>query len=165
MDQVKTGKFIAQLRKEKEMTQEELGEKLGVTNKTVSRWETGVYMPTIDILQSLSREFDISINELLAGERIESDDFKKKADENVIAIAKQSAFTYEERKKYFTDKWKKEHIPFTVFTFAVPLIIVFVSIYCNYDWIVALAPIIAVIFRSNWDEHLSKYVNEHLYED
>ena len=48
MDQMKTGKFIAALRKEKGMTQEKLGEKLGVTNKTVSRWENGNYMPDIE---------------------------------------------------------------------------------------------------------------------
>ena len=50
MDLMKTGKFIADLRKEKGLTQEQLGEKIGVTNKTVSRWETGVYLPPVDVM-------------------------------------------------------------------------------------------------------------------
>ena len=53
MDQIKVGKFIAMLRKEQGLTQEALGQKLGVTNKTVSRWETGNYMPDIELLVPL----------------------------------------------------------------------------------------------------------------
>ena len=67
MDQVKIGKFIAQLRKETGWTQETLGEKVGVTNKTISRWETGNYMPDISLLKPLSTELDISLNDLLSG--------------------------------------------------------------------------------------------------
>ena len=63
MDQIKIGKFIAALRKEKGLTQEKLGEKLGVTNKTVSRWENGNYMPDVEMLSLLSEEFGVSINE------------------------------------------------------------------------------------------------------
>ena len=65
MDQIKIGKFIAALRKEKCLTQEQLGEKLGVTNKTISRWENGNYMPDVEMLSLLSKEFGVSINELI----------------------------------------------------------------------------------------------------
>lgn len=85
MNQEKIGKFIAELRKEKEITQAELGEKLGVTNKTISRWENGNYMPDISLMQSLCEELGISINELLSGERISDEDFRKKADSNIIS--------------------------------------------------------------------------------
>lgn len=78
MDKVKIGKFIASLRRQAELTQEELGEKIGVTNKTISRWENGNYMPDIEMLQLLSKEFDVSINELLSGEKIADEDFRKK---------------------------------------------------------------------------------------
>ena len=57
MDQIKIGKFIAALRKDKGLTQEQLGEKLGVTNKTISRWENGNYMPDVEMLSLLSKEF------------------------------------------------------------------------------------------------------------
>ena len=59
MDQVKIGKFIAKLRNENNLTQEALGEKLGVTNKTISRWENGHYLPDIEMLQLLSKEFNV----------------------------------------------------------------------------------------------------------
>ena len=70
MDQIKTGKFIAALRKEKHLTQDELGRRLGVSNKTVSRWENGNYMPDIETLRLLGKEFSVSIEELLDGERL-----------------------------------------------------------------------------------------------
>ena len=66
----KIGKLIAACRKEKGMTQAQLAEKLGVTNKTVSRWENGNYMPDLTILEPLSHELGISLEELLSGERI-----------------------------------------------------------------------------------------------
>ena len=64
---MKIGKFIATLRKYKGLTQEQLGEKLGVTNKTISRWENGNYMPDVEMLSLLSKEFGVSINELISG--------------------------------------------------------------------------------------------------
>ena len=64
MDTVKIGKFLKELRKEKGYTQETLGEKVGVTNKTVSRWETGTYMPPVECLVLLSDIYDVSINEI-----------------------------------------------------------------------------------------------------
>lgn len=85
MNQEKIGKFVAELRKEREMTQAELGERLGVTNKTISRWENGNYMPDISLIQSLCKELEISINEFLSGERISDEDFRKKADANIIS--------------------------------------------------------------------------------
>ena len=84
MDQEKTGKFIARMRREKEMTQAQLGERLGVTNKTVSRWETGKYMPDISTLSDLSRELGITVNELLSGELLTDKEFRKAADANLL---------------------------------------------------------------------------------
>ena len=103
MDQEKIGRFICTIRKQQGMTQEQLGECLGVTNKTVSRWETGKYMPDIDKLQELSAILGISINELLAGEQIEdAADFVKKADENIVAVlAHDSTFGLQDRIAYF----------------------------------------------------------------
>lgn len=63
--------------REKGLTQQALGDRLGVTNKTISRWETGCYLPDVEMLSLLSREFGVSINELVAGERLVAEDFKK----------------------------------------------------------------------------------------
>ena len=65
MDQKKIGKFISEKRKELKLTQAQLAEKLGVTDKTVSRWENGNYMPDLSLLQQLSKELNVSINKNL----------------------------------------------------------------------------------------------------
>ena len=66
------------------MTQAQLGERLGVTNKTVSRWETGKYMPDISMLSDLSRELGITVNELLSGELLTDKEFREAADANLL---------------------------------------------------------------------------------
>ena len=87
MDTLKIGKFIAKMRKEKNMTQEDLAKILGVTNKTISRWENGNYMPDLSLLKPLSEVLDISLNELLSGEK---DINIQKADENISNITNYS---------------------------------------------------------------------------
>lgn len=110
MDQIKIGKFIAELRKSNNWTQQQLGDKIGVTNKTISRWENGNYMPDIEMLQILSQLFNVSINELLAGQKLDDKEFRKSADENILAVSKQSVFSFEEKKQFWINKWRKEHI-------------------------------------------------------
>ena len=110
MNQIKMGKLIAALRKEKGLTQEKLGEKLGVTNKTVSRWENGNYMPDVEMLSLLSEEFGVSINELISGERLAAEDFKKAADSNLVTALSSSTFTLKEKIAFFKKKWLHEHI-------------------------------------------------------
>lgn len=100
MDNKKIGAFIAKNRKLKGLTQEQLGEKLGVTNKTVSRWENGHYMPDLSLLEPLSRELGISLNELLAGEAIEKEQTIAYSEENLIRAIDYGAEEIEnERKK------------------------------------------------------------------
>ena len=69
MDQIKIGAFLKALRKEKNLTQEQLAEQLGVSNRTVSRWETGSNMPDISLLTEIAEFYDVSIPELIYGER------------------------------------------------------------------------------------------------
>lgn len=88
MDQKKVGEFLSQLRKEKGLSQKGLAEKIGVTDKTVSRWETGSYMPDIDTLAALSEFYNVLINELISGERLETQAVIKHSEENVKDIAK-----------------------------------------------------------------------------
>jgi transcriptional regulator with XRE-family HTH domain len=69
MDQIKVGAFLKDLRKEKGITQEQLAEKLGVSGRTISRWETGKNMPDISLLVEIAEFFDVSIPEIIKGER------------------------------------------------------------------------------------------------
>ena len=109
MDTVKTGRFIADLRREAGLTQQELGERLGVTNKTVSRWETGTYMPPIESLEALSKTLGVSINEIIAGERLSPEEYISKAEENIVNAWQDSSFTLKERQEYFKKRWLKNH--------------------------------------------------------
>ena len=98
MEQEKIGKFIAELRKEKNITQEQLAEKLDVTSKSISRWENGRTMPDYTLLKDLCNELDININELLSGEKIKENDYVNKSEENLIKLRKQ----IDKRKKFLT---------------------------------------------------------------
>ena len=96
MNQKKIGKFIQERRKIKELTQVELAEKLGVSNRTISSWENGNSMPDYSIFQDLCNELDISINELFSGEKISKEDYKTKAEENMSKLINDN---YSEKKK------------------------------------------------------------------
>lgn len=109
MDQEKIGKFIVELRKEKELTQKELADKLGVTDRAVSNWETGRRLPDYSLLPDLCKTLSISINEFFVGERINDENYKKIADENLFKALSESSFTLKERIIFFKKKWKKEH--------------------------------------------------------
>ena len=89
MDQEKIGSFLAENRKAKGLTQIEFAEKLGVTNKSVSRWETGKNMPDVSLFLSICDVLDISVNELLIGEHITTQE-SKKADEILVETIKAS---------------------------------------------------------------------------
>ena len=80
MNQEKIGKFIAELRKEKNMTQEQLAEKMGVTNKSISRWENGKTMPDLSIITILAKELNVEVSELLNGRRMTKEELEKLRD-------------------------------------------------------------------------------------
>ena len=102
MDTVKIGKFLKELRKEKGYTQEILGEKIGVTNKTVSRWETGTYMPPVECLVLLSDMYDVGINEIVAGQRLNEAEFNDAAEENLSEALQLSENAYKQKEKRLT---------------------------------------------------------------
>lgn len=86
MNQTEIGKFIAKCRKEKKLTQAQLAERLNITDRAVSKWETGKSMPDSSIMLELCETLGITVNELLSGEEIDMENYEKKADENLIAL-------------------------------------------------------------------------------
>lgn len=86
MDQKKIGAFMKELRREKGITQENLAETLGVTGRTVSRWETGSNMPDLDLLIRIADYYDVEIREILDGER-KSEKMNKELEETVLKVA------------------------------------------------------------------------------
>ena len=85
MNQEKIGKFILECRKAKNLTQSELAEKLGVSDKSVSNWENGRNMPDLSLFKPLCEILDISINDLVSGEKVTKDKYQEKLEENIIS--------------------------------------------------------------------------------
>lgn len=96
MNQILIGNFIQQRRKELGMTQKELGERLDVSDKAVSKWETGRSMPDSSVLLDLCSILEINVNELLSGERIKEENLKERIEENMLSLIKEGS---EERQK------------------------------------------------------------------
>ena len=86
MDQEKIGKFIADRRKKKKLTQEELASILNVNSRSISRWENGKCMPDISLYNSICEVLEISVNELLSGEKIDNEKYQEKFEENMINV-------------------------------------------------------------------------------
>ena len=90
MNQMATGKFISQKRKEKSLTQEQLAEKLGVSNKTVSKWETGKCMPDYSVVKALCDELEITVAELMDGEKSEEKSVRTYDEEQIMDLLKKT---------------------------------------------------------------------------
>lgn len=90
MNQIDIGRFIATCRKEKQLTQAQLAEKLNITDRAVSKWETGKSMPDASIMLELCNILGITVNELLSGERIRMEDYSKKVDENLVELKRKN---------------------------------------------------------------------------
>ena len=90
MDLVKIGKYIAEKRKDAGMTQRQLADKLGMSDKSVSKWERGVCLPDVSVYSDLCQNLGISINEFLAGEDIAREDIIQRSEENIISVSTDS---------------------------------------------------------------------------
>lgn len=109
MDNEKIGQFICSLRKEQNMTQQELADKLGVSDRAISNYENGRRLPDYSLVEDLCSILSISVNELLAGERLSDEDFKRKADENLMEALENSTFSLHEKVTFFKNKWLSDH--------------------------------------------------------
>lgn len=163
MDLEKIGSFLAALRKERGLTQEQLGEKIGVTNKTISRWEKGNYLPPAEMLKALSELYGVSINELLSGERLAEEVYREKAEENIRSALETSSFTLEEKIRYYKKKWRREHLPSTVLA-----ALGFLALYWYYlmdqrGWnvVVMIGLVVFLVWRNN---QMMIYVENHAYD-
>ena len=88
MDTVKIGKYIAQKRKNLGLTQREIAEQLGMSDKSVSKWERGVCLPEVSVYMELCRILGISLNEFIAGEDIEQVELQEKSEQNILDVTK-----------------------------------------------------------------------------
>ena len=140
MNQLKIGKFIAKCRKMKNMTQADLAEKLNITDRAISKWETGKGMPDSSIMLDLCNELSITVNELLSGEKIRMEDNDKKTEENLVKLQKEKEDS--DKRLLFT-----ETIMGSIVTISF-LLIIFLSIYAidNTIWKITSIVIGFIIF-------------------
>lgn len=163
MDLIKIGKFIAELRKEQQLTQEELGNKIGVTNKTISRWETGNYLPPADALLSMSQLFSVSINEILSGKRLSIEEYRKAAEENLKQTIKDSSFTLKDRIDFYKKKWLKEHVALMVFLAVVVLAVFVIGLVLRESLMVYAAMVMLICFHGYRYNAMMIYVEKNAY--
>ena len=146
MDLEKTGELLSRLRKECGMTQKQVAEKLQISDRTVSKWERGKSMPDASIMLELCEILGITVNELLSGERIKMEDYKKKAEENLIELQAKK----EKAQKDF-DFLSKILIPVFLLFFVLNMVLNFYFPEKNYNGLLGFASfIIAVMFFVAW---------------
>ena len=92
LNQEKTGKFMAEMRRQQNLTQKQLAEQVGVSDKTVSKWETGRSMPDNAIIMDVCLLLNISVNELLSGEKFSEEHYVGKAEENMLELVKETEY-------------------------------------------------------------------------
>lgn len=89
MDQIKIGRFIADCRKKNNMTQMQLAEKLGITDRAISKWENGRALPDASLMLDLCKELKITVNDLLSGEVVKMDEYNERSEQNLVELVKQ----------------------------------------------------------------------------
>lgn len=103
MEQIKIGKFIAECRKNKGLTQTQLAEMLNTTNKSVSKWENGNCLPIPSLYEPLCNILDITINELFAGQKIKNEDYQRIADANLMQMLKYKLYSLSDKSVTFIE--------------------------------------------------------------
>ena len=90
MDQIRIGRFIAESRKSRNLTQRQLADALSISDKTISKWECGKGLPEVSLMLPLCAALDITVNDLLSGEKVSSTDYQKKAEGNMMNLMKEN---------------------------------------------------------------------------
>jgi len=165
MNQEKIGRFIAECRKNENMTQKELAEKLGVTDKSVSKWERGVCLPDISLFTDLCNILKITLNDFFAGEKIKEDSFKQVADDNLLTALENSSFTSREKILFYKKKWIKDHIFSIIFGFIIWIVCGLVLKFQNVDSFFAggIQGLLTVLLYGLFYNGMMRYVENQAY--
>ncbi|MCX4248223.1 MAG: helix-turn-helix transcriptional regulator [Bacilli bacterium] len=145
MDTIKIGSFIMELRKKKNMTQKELADKLGITDRAISKWENGRGLPDHSLILDLANILGVSVNELLTGSYLDSKEYKEASEDNLLTLAASS--------EYFNKELNILEKTFCIIQFIAIGIMIFIFIlnmFFNY------------IYRDGYDGYLFKYITPFL---
>ncbi|MBQ2937361.1 MAG: helix-turn-helix transcriptional regulator [Clostridia bacterium] len=166
MDQEKIGKFIATCRKDKKLTQEQLAEKLNISKNAVSKWERGLNLPDVSIMQELCRILGITLNKLFIGDKIIDEKYKEVADDNLLNALENSSFTLKEKIYFYKNKWKKEHISKMVLCFISWIILIVALKFQNVEFYIigTIAGMLSVLFYIVLYNQMMIYVENNAYK-
>lgn len=137
MDQLIIGRFIAQLRKERKLTQKELADLLAISDKTVSKWECGGGLPEVSLMLPLCKELGITVNELLTGKRLTPSEYQEKAEVNIVNLIQEKA---ENKRKLIIEC----AVVFITFLASITLIMVSGLVELPTEWRIALIIVAAL---------------------
>ena len=166
MDQIKIGKFISEKRKETNLTQEQLAEKLNISKNAVSKWERGLNLPDVSIMQDLCKILNITLNELFIGETIKEESYKEIADNNLLSALENSSFTLKEKIDFYKKKWKKEHISKIILSFITWVVLILALKFQNVEiyLIGTISGMLAVLFYIVLYNQMMIYVENNAYK-
>lgn len=162
MDQEKIGIFIAQCRKDKNMTQKDLAECLGVSDRAISKWERGLNLPDASLYKPLCEILGITFNELFSGEKISEENYKEITDNNLLNAVENSVFTLKEKIEYFKNKWQKEHLFELLLSMTIIACFIIYGFIKNNDmqYLFIIIGFISGIIENN---RMMRYVEKHAY--
>jgi len=166
MDQIKIGKFIAEKRKETNLTQEQLAEKLNISKNAVSKWERGLNLPDVSIMQDLCKILNITLNELFIGENIKEELYKEIADKNLLNALENSSFTLKEKIDFYKKKWKKEHISKIILSFITWAFLILLLKFKNVEFYIIgiISGMLVVLFYIILYNQMMIYVENNAYK-
>ena len=165
MDLQKIGNYITELRNRKGLTQEQLGEKIGVTNKTVSRWETGKYLPPAEMLLAMSELFSVSVNEILSGKSLSREEYTQKAEENLVSAVMASSFSLKDKINFYRKKWLKEHIAIICIAVVFVIAVTAVGLWCKAYKLAASAPLMLLFIYGLLNNSMMIYVEKKAFDE
>lgn len=164
MDQEKIGKFIQECRKENNFTQEQLAEKLGVSGKSVSRWENGKTMPDYSTLAELCKNLNISINELFSCQKLPNERFKEEADKNLLTALENSTLNLKDKISYYKKEWLKKHFINIVLGISIWVAAMLILKFNGGEHLIGyFAGLLAVLIYSLLQNNMNAYVEKNIY--
>lgn len=159
MDQIKIGKLIAECRKEKKLTQTELATLLGVSDKSVSKWENGICLPEVSLYKRICQILGITLNEFFAGERVTDEEFKDVAEDNLQILLENNVFTLKDKIVKRKKEWEKKHSFEAIITFII-MIIIGTGIIRNSGKIVLFGSLMSFAYVWNVYNRVMSYISE-----
>lgn len=166
MNQEKIGKFIAERRKENKLTQEQLAEQLNISKNAVSKWERGINLPDVSIMQDLCKILNITLNELFIGEKILDEKYKEVADSNLLNALENSSFTLKEKITFYKRKWKKEHTSKFILCFISLIILIIALKFQDVEGYIigTIAGMLSILFYIVLYNQMTIYVENNAYK-